>query len=95
MAQTLKDFRLNIDYISIKCDNTSAISLSKNHIHYSRTKHIEVRHHFLRDYTMKDDIVLEFVSIKYQLVDFFTKLLSKDRFCKIRRNLDFIHANDI
>jgi hypothetical protein len=44
---------------------------------------------------MKGDIVLEFVSTKHQLVDFFTKLLGKDRFCKIRRNLDFIHANDI
>ena len=57
----------------IKCDNTSVISISKNHMQHSRTKHIEIRHHFIRDHAQKGDITLEFVSIKDQFADIFTK----------------------
>jgi hypothetical protein len=53
-----------------------------------------VRHHFLRDRIAKD-IVLDFVGIEHQLANIFTKLLSKDHFCKIKKNLGFIHAKDI
>ena len=54
-------------------DNTSAINPSKNSIQHSRTKHIEVINHFLRDHMMKGDIVLEFLRTKHQLIDIFTK----------------------
>ena len=95
MKQTLKDFRLNFDYIPIKCDNTNALSLFKNPIKHikvwlSHTKHIKVKHHFLRDHMMNGDIVLEFVSTKHQLADIFIKPLGKDHFCEINRNLGFI-----
>jgi len=83
----IQDFGLAFDHIPIKCDNINAISLSMNHIQHSRTKHIEVRHHFLRDHMMKGDIALEFVSTEHQLAYIFIKLLSKDRFCEIMRNL--------
>ena len=43
------------------CDNTSAISLTKNLIQHSRTKHIEIRYHFLRDEVNKNKIELHFV----------------------------------
>ena len=43
------------------CDNTSAISLTKNSIQHSRTKHIEIRHHFLRDEVEKNKIILNFI----------------------------------
>jgi hypothetical protein len=65
------------------CDNTSAISLSKNLIQHSCTKHIEVIHHFLRDHMLKGEIVLQFVSTKHQLAYIFTKPLGEDHFCKI------------
>ena len=42
MKQQLQDFLLHYDHIPIKCDNTSAINLSKNPIQHSRTKHIEI-----------------------------------------------------
>ena len=45
-----------------------------------RTKHIEIRHHFLRDHAQKGDMALEFVSTKYQLADIFTKPLSEEQF---------------
>jgi hypothetical protein len=44
---------------------------------------------------LKGNIVLEFVNTEYQLANIFTKLLGKDRFCEIWKNLGFIHANDI
>jgi hypothetical protein len=77
------------------CDNTGAISLSKSPIQHLYTKHIEVRHHFIRDRMLKGDIVLKFVSIEHQFADIFTKSLNKDLFCERRRNLGYIHTNDI
>ncbi|KAK8663836.1 hypothetical protein V6N13_083641 [Hibiscus sabdariffa] len=50
MKQQLFDYRIDVGTIPIKCDNTSAICLTKNPIHHSRTKHIEIRHHFIRDH---------------------------------------------
>ena len=63
------------------------ISISKNLVQHSRTKHIEIRHYFLREHAQKGDITLEFVSIKYPLADIFTKPLSEEKFVDIRRQL--------
>ena len=87
IKQQLEDFGLNLDHIPIKCDNTSAINLTKNPIQHSRSKHIEIRHHFIRDHVQKGDIELDFVSTENQLADIFTKPLNEDRFCIIRREL--------
>ena len=57
---------------------------------HSRTKHIEIRHHFLRDHAQKGDIILEFVSTKDQLANIFTKPLSEEQFVDIRRQLGVI-----
>ena len=51
--QTLSNFGLTYSYVPIKCDNTSVIGISKNLVQHSKTKHIEIRHHFLRDHTQK------------------------------------------
>ena len=48
MKQTLRDYGIALDHFPIKCDNTSVINLSKNPMHHSRSKHIEIRHYFLR-----------------------------------------------
>lgn len=61
---TLKDYEVNLDHIPIKCDNTSAINLSKNLIQPSRTRHIEIRHYFFRNHVQNGDIALEFVSME-------------------------------
>ena len=82
MKQQLKDFDLHYDHIPI---NTNAINLSKNSVQHSRTKHIEIRYHFLRDHIQQGDIVLEFVNTDKQ--DIFTKPLSEDRFNLIRGEL--------
>ena len=95
MRQQLSDYGLMLDHIPIRCDNTSAINLSKNPILHSRTKHIEIRHHFLRDHVQKGDCILEFVDIKNQLTDIFTKLLPKEIFFAIRRELGLMDLYDL
>ncbi|GKF41696.1 hypothetical protein Tco_0125038 [Tanacetum coccineum] len=59
MKQALIDYGVMLDDILIMCDNKGAIDLSKNPIQHSRTKHIEIRHHFLRDNVQKGNISLE------------------------------------
>ena len=75
--------------------NTSAINLSKNPILHSRTKHSEIRHHFLRDHVQKGYCVLEFVETNKQLADIFTKPLPKETFFNIRRELGILDISHI
>ncbi|CAM8926385.1 unnamed protein product [Rhodiola kirilowii] len=49
LKQHLSDYDIIFKSVPILCDNTSAINISKNTVQYSRTKHIEIKHHFLRD----------------------------------------------
>ena len=93
--QTLKGFDVDFECIPIKCDNTSAINLSKNPILHSRAKHIDIRHHFLRDHIQRGEIVLDFVSTEFQLADIFTKPLNDERFSFIRRELGMTNLNEI
>ncbi|GJV45047.1 retrovirus-related pol polyprotein from transposon TNT 1-94 [Tanacetum coccineum] len=62
MKQALIDYDVRLDDIPIMCDNKGAIDLSKNPVQHSRTKHIEIRHHFLRDNVQKGHISIEKVS---------------------------------
>ena len=78
---------LHFSHVSIKRDNTSAISILKNPMQHYRTKPIETRHHFLRDHAQKGDITLDFVRTEDQLTDIFTKLLNENKFVNIRRQL--------
>ncbi|KAG2404657.1 Retrovirus-related Pol polyprotein from transposon RE1 Retro element 1 [Vigna angularis] len=87
MKQQLEDFDIFLDHIPLKCDNTSVINLTKNPIMHSRTKHIEIRHHFLRDHIQKGDCQIEYIDTLHQLADIFTKALPKDRFYELRREL--------
>jgi hypothetical protein len=50
MRQTLRDFGYNLNKVTLLCDNESAIRLADNPVEHSRTKHIDIRHHFLRDH---------------------------------------------
>ena len=89
------EFGLALDHIPIKYDNTSAINLSKNPIQYSRTKHINIRHHFLRDHMQKGDDVLKFINTINQLADIFTKSLYEKRMNFIKRKFGMLDGNTI
>lgn len=66
------------DLIPIMCDNTSAINISKNLVQHSKTKHISIRDHFLREKVLDNEVRLEYVPTKEQIADIFTKALCKD-----------------
>ncbi|GAV72607.1 hypothetical protein CFOL_v3_16095 [Cephalotus follicularis] len=87
LKQQLCDFGISISNVCIKCDNTSAINLSRNPVQHSKSKHIEIRHHFLRDHVEKGDIFLEYIDTLNQVADIFTKPLDNERFCTLRREL--------
>jgi hypothetical protein len=95
IKQQLEDFKILFYHIPIRYDNTSAISLSKNPIQHSRTKHIEIRYHFIRDHVQKGDIEPEFVSTDSQWADILTKPLIEERFCTIRREIGMARYVDI
>ena len=90
IKSTLLDFGISSQCIPIKCDNTSAINLTKNPIQHSRTKHIDVKHHFIRELIANKEVQLEFISTKDQLADIFTKPLSIDQFEALRTKLGII-----
>ena len=71
----------------IMCDNKSAICLSKNSVLHSRTKHIDIRYHFIKEHVLNGDIALDYVCTEEQLADIFTKPLVEERFSYLRREL--------
>ena len=89
----LKDFGIFYENVPILCDNTSAINISKNPVQHSRTKHIEIRHHFLRDNVEKGLVELSFCNSEEQIADIFTKPLGKESFCKFRVMLGLTRSN--
>ncbi|GKE30955.1 hypothetical protein Tco_1450277 [Tanacetum coccineum] len=70
MKQALIDYDVRLDDVRIMCDNKGAIDLSKNLVQNSRTKHIEIRHHFLCDNVQKGHISIEKVSSIDNIVTF-------------------------
>ena len=86
---------LRIPEVPILCDNTSTISLAKNLVQHTRTKHIDVRHHFIRDHVQKKDVKVQFVPTQHQLADIFTKPLGADQFAYIRGNLGMVNPNEV
>ena len=90
MKQTLLDYGVVLEKVPLLCDNESAVKLANNPVQHSRTKHIDIRHHFLRDYVAKNDISLEGVRTEDQLVDIFTKPLDEVTFCRLRDELNVL-----
>jgi len=84
IRQQLKDFCVDTGCIRIYCDNTSAINTSKNPCQHKRTKHIDIRHNFLRHNVEKWLISMNFCAIDKQIVDIFTQALSKEQFKRNR-----------
>ncbi|GKC84651.1 hypothetical protein Tco_1140368 [Tanacetum coccineum] len=80
MRSQLTDYGLEFNKIPLYCDNKSAISLCCNNVQHSRSKHIDVLYHFIKEKVENDVIKLNFVQTEYQLADIFTKALPRERF---------------
>lgn len=76
--------------ITLKIDNQSAIRLSKNPEYQKRTKHIDVRYHFLREKVLNKEINTEYICAKEQLADLFTKALTKERLVYLCTRLNIV-----
>ncbi|CAM8954199.1 unnamed protein product [Rhodiola kirilowii] len=87
MKQMLEEYGVKQDTMTLYCDNMSAISISKNPVQHSRTKHIDIRHHFIRELVEKKTITLTHVSTEKQLADIFTKALDNLQFETLRSSL--------
>lgn len=90
MKQMLEEYNVQQDVMTLYCDNLSAINISKNPIMHNRTKHIDIRHHFIKDLVEDKIITLEHVATEKQLANIFTKALDANQFEKLRVNWAFV-----
>lgn len=84
LKQMMNDYGIVTEKMKIMCDNQSAIQISKNPVMHSRTKHIDIKYHFLKDLVEDDLIELEYVDTIHQLADMFTKPLAFERYVFLR-----------
>jgi hypothetical protein len=80
----MRDFAVIFERVPLMCDDTSAISVAKNPVFHKRMRHLERRHHFLRNHVEKGNIVMKYIDIERQLVDIFIKPLDASRFATLR-----------
>ncbi|GJR97960.1 hypothetical protein Tco_0270134 [Tanacetum coccineum] len=80
MRTQLLDYGYKYNRIPMYCDSKSAIAISCNPVQHSKTKHIDIRYHFIKEHVEKGIVELYFVGTEYQLADLFTKYLPKEHF---------------
>jgi hypothetical protein len=90
MQQQLRDYVVNCKESLIHYDNQSAIAKMYNPVHHARTKHIDIRHHFIRDHVEKKNIRIEYEPTETNTADILTKALAESRFNDLRIRLGMI-----
>jgi hypothetical protein len=94
MRQTLRDYGYKLSKVPHLCDNECAIRMADNPVKHSRTKHIDIRYHFLRDHQQRGDVEIAYVSTKEQLADIFTKPLDEKTFSKLRNEINILDSRN-
>jgi hypothetical protein len=84
LQRLLCELGLRQDSVTINIDNKGAIDYAKNAQFSQRTKHINIKHHFIRDHIEKGTIILAHVASGENIADILTKSLDKGRFEKLR-----------
>ncbi|GJW52032.1 hypothetical protein Tco_0093383 [Tanacetum coccineum] len=79
MRSQLTDYGLGFNKIPMYCDNKSVIALCCNNVQHSRSKHIDIRFHFIKEQVENGVVELYFVNTEYQLADIFTKSLGREK----------------
>ena len=90
MKKLLIDYGISQDTMVVYCDNSSVIDISKNPVQHSKTKHIEIRYHFIRDLVERKIVTLEYIPTKCQNADIFTKPLDRSKFKTLRQVIGVI-----
>ena len=80
MKKLLSDYGITQDTMVVYYDNSSAIDIRKNLGQHSKTKHIEIRYHFIRDLVERKIVSLEYIPTERQNADIFTKPLDRSKF---------------
>nr|GEX26665.1 retrovirus-related Pol polyprotein from transposon TNT 1-94 [Tanacetum cinerariifolium] len=93
MKSQLNDYDIHYKMVPIFCDNTSAIAISNNPVLHSKTKHINIIYHFIKDHILKGDIELHFIPIEYQRADIFTKPLDELTFTRLKAELGMLNID--
>jgi hypothetical protein len=94
MRQTLRDYGYKLSKVPLLCHNESAIRMADNPVEHSRTKHIDIRYHFLIDHQQKGDIEIAYVNTHNQLADILTKPLDEKTFSKLRNELNILDSRN-
>ena len=89
----LRDYGLVLERIPLLCDNTSAISIVSNPVNHSRTKHIDIRYHFIREHAHNGTIELHYVPTDKQLADIFTKPLDEATFNRLVSEIGMLNSS--
>ena len=87
MKKLLHDYGISQETISVFSDNTSVINLSRNLVQHSKSKHIEILYHFIRDLVEDKIKSLEFIHLNNQKADIFTKPLDGPQFKSLRKTI--------
>ena len=81
--------------VTLKIDNESAIALSKNPVFHDRSKHIDIRYHFIRECVEEDRVRLQSIGTTEQLADILTKALGRAHFCEMRSRIGVVDVQHI
>jgi hypothetical protein len=81
----MRNFGVVFERVPLMYDNISAISVAKNSVFHKRMRHLERRHHFLRDHVEKGDIEMRYIDTERQMADIFTKPLNSSHFAALRQ----------
>ena len=90
MKKLLRDYGITQDIVVVYCDNSSAIDISKNSVQHSKTQHIEIRYHFIRDLVERKIVSLEYIPTERQNADTFIKPLDRSKFEILRQVIGVI-----
>jgi hypothetical protein len=80
-------FQEKLETTVIYCDNQSCLKLTENPVFHDRSKHIEMKYHFIRDLVQKGAIKLQYIRTEEQIADILTKPLSFGKFVQFRDKL--------
>jgi hypothetical protein len=88
ITQLLHELKLPLKSpVKLLCDNRAAIAISNNDVNHGRTKHIDIRHHYIRELTKNNEVEISWIDTNNQLADILTKSLGKRQFDSLRIKL--------